>query len=237
MKQNDSFNTDLRDSLFVGLVEDVKDPNKKGRIKVRIPSVYGTPEEVPTEDLPYASPLNSIDGRSFGIPAVGKLVNVMYFNNNIYDPYYISIELFNVNLQKKLEDLSDDEYKKFSAILFDDRTQIFSDDTSLTFDYKLNRMTIKKDSINHELKDNNTKLNLGCASCSQSAMLGDAFLQWMDELVQTLQVPTNLTGNYGAPVLRPALDQVLAKYQPNRQSFLSKHVKIVDNDSVQKTKR
>jgi hypothetical protein len=63
------------------------------------------------------------------------------------------------------------------AMAFDHKTQIYSnDDEGLMIDYKLNNINIVDKSINVNLKDNFATLNLGDASSSQQAILGNNFL-------------------------------------------------------------
>lgn len=218
----------FRDKIFVGLVEDVRDVRRKGRIRVRVQGVF---DKIPTEHIPWASPSRNTDGKYFNVPAIGKIVNVMFVDGNIYEPQYIYSENYNINLQNKINGLSADEYSNFFASLFDHRTQIYSDDQKLMMDFYHNNINIKQDSINLNLKDNNQKLNLGNNAAGQSAVLGDHFMEWFDEFISTLLNPSSLTGNLGAAILKPQLDTVMTKYQALRQTFLSKHVKIVDNSS------
>ena len=222
---------ELESSLFVGIVEDISDPNRKGRIKVRVQGVF---EEIETEHIPWSSPYKSLAGKAFELPSIGKIVNVIFPNGDLYDPYYIYSENYNVNLQGKLDDLSDEEYETFVALLFDHRTQIYSDEDELTLDYKYNKITIDNDSINLQLKDNQRKINIGTKDASQQAMLGNHWLDWFDTMVKTLQNPTSLMGNMGAPVIRPELDQVLAQYWQKRHTFISDHVYITDDKKIKK---
>jgi hypothetical protein len=83
-----------------------------------------------------------------------------------------------------------------------------------------------------ELKDNTGMVNLGTKGATQSALLGDAFFAWFDQFISTLLKPTSLIGNLGTPVLKPDIDVLLTQYQSIRDTFLSKIVKIVDNNSV-----
>lgn len=225
---------DVRDRLWMGVVEDVKDPNRKGRIKVRVQGLY---TELPLEDIPYASPYFGIDGREFRLPAVGKIVNVIFPFRNIYDPYYVFSEIHHINLRSKLKELSDEDYSTFVALLFDAKTQIYSDDTNLTLDYKFNKITVDNESINLELKQSEKyKVNLGTKDADQQAILGNNFIDWLDELVRILQNPTCLIGNSGAPILKPLVDQHLTKYMAIRETFLSNNVNIVDNYKVKTLK-
>jgi len=225
---------ELARDFYVGVVEDNKDPNRKGRIKVRIQTLYHT---LLTEDIPYAYPLGSLAGKEFQVPAIGKLVNVLFFSDDLYSPYYIYSENYNVNLQNKLTSLSDDEYVNFNALTLDDRTQIFSDNTELTLDYYFNKMTVSRSAINLELKDNKQKLNLGSKSADQDAVLGTRFFEWLDQFIDELSSPFALVDSSGASVMRPKLNLLCSQYQSLRPDFLSKNVKLVDNRNVDNLSR
>lgn len=220
---------DVERKLYIGVVEENKDPRKQGRIKVRVQTLY---HSIPVEDIPWAAPFASLAGKSYEVPAVGKLVNVLFFQNDLYDPYYMFSENYNINLQNKLKDLSDEEYINFVALLFDERTQISADSQELTIDYLYNKMTINSSSINHELKDNTCKLNLGKKNAEQEAVLGTTFFAWMDEFMRELLIPSSLIDNSGGEILKPKLNQIIRNYFKSRKKFVSKHVKIVDNDLI-----
>lgn len=220
------------DKLWVGVVEDNKDPKKLGRVRVRVQGLFG---DIPVEDIPWSSPIKSLSSRSFELPAIGKIVSVIFPNDMIYESYYMFADNYNVNLKKKLDDLKDDEYVNFVAVLFDHRTKIYSDDTNLTMDYKYNRITIDNNDINLELKDNGQKINLGALKSDQQAVLGNHWFDWMDEFVEALLKPTSLIcGAPGAPVLKPDIDRLMVKYEKLKETFLSKNVYIVDNKKVEK---
>jgi hypothetical protein len=221
----------LHGKLFLGVVEDIADPDRKGRIKIRIQGVF---DEIPLEDIPWASPYKSLSGKAFELPRVGKIVNVLFPNADLYDPHYISSENYNVNLENILKEYSEEEYEGFVALLFDHRTQVFADDKTLTMDYKYNRITIDNSNINIEAKDNNQKVNIGTKKATQQAMLGNHWLDWFDTFVQTLQQPTSLIGNLGAPIIRPQLDKVLSDYWVKRETFISDHVYITDDRKIKK---
>jgi len=218
----------LKNKIFVGLVEENIDEKRKGRCRVRVQGVFNNIE---LEHIPWASPFRTLDGKGFCVPAIGKIVNVIFPQGNLYEPQYIYSENYNINLQNKLDSLEDEEYMNFVALLLDDRTQIYSDDTNLRLDYYFNQLSIHNKGINVHLKDNDQELHLGHDYADQSAVLGDHWMIWFDKFMQTLFIPSTLTGNLGAPILRPALDQVISEYKAKRSTFLSKHVKIVDNGS------
>jgi len=220
----------LNNKIYFGIVEDNKDPNRSGKIKVRVQGLF---DDIPTEDIPYASPYSSIDGKSFSVPVVGKVVSVIFSNNDIYQPYYISCNYMNINLQKKLNDLSDDEYSNFSALLFDHRCQIYVDDTDLTLDYLFNKITINETGINLELKDNSGKVTLGSESADQQALLSNHWFDWFDKFVDELIKSSSLVAPNG-PVLKYKLDMILAEYKVIKETFKSQNVYINDNDKIKK---
>lgn len=220
----------LDNKVFFGIVEDNNDPRRKGRIKVRVQSVF---DDIPLEDLPYCTPSTSIDGKTFNVPAVGKVVAVVFAWGDQYQPYYIYANYYNVNLQKKLESLSDKEYVGFTSLTFDERCQVYVDDTDLTLDYLFNKMTISDDGINLELKDNTRKLSLGTSDADQPALLTVHFFEWFDKFINELMKPSSLIAPNGN-VLKPNLELILQEYQSLKNTFKSKNVFIVDNDKVKK---
>jgi len=230
---------DLEHIDIPGVVMDVADPMKKGRVKVKVLNVYDT---LPNDDIPWASPCKSVDGMEFRIPRVGQVVSVNFINSDIYMPEYSMCEHYNLNLQNMLESLSDDEYKKFTAIHFNENTQIYEHDTDgLMLDYKMNRLNIKEDSINLNLKDNNSLLNLGTDDADQEAILGTNFFEWFDTLIASLRGDNGgpYYGNMGSPVVAaPDLLQVLVKYESTKDiKFKSQRVFIVDNNQVNQVDR
>lgn len=215
--------------IFVGLVEDDNDEKRLGRVRVRVQGVFNNIE---LEHIPWASPYRSLDGKEFSKPTIGKIVNIIFPEGNIYEPQYIYSERYNINLQSKLNSLDEEEYKKFVALLFDHRTQIYSDDTALNLDYFNNVIRIKDNDIDIKLKDNSQLLNLGHSDCDQDAVLGTNFFDWFDEFMQVLITPSSLIGNFGAPILKAQLDQKISEYFSLRPSFVSNNVKIIDNGKI-----
>lgn len=229
------FSNNYKGKIYVGIVEDNNDPKRLGRIRVRVQGMY---ERIPLEHLPWSHSYVKSDGKSFELPPLGKIVNVVFENGNMYSPHYISTEKYNINLQDKLESLSEDDYKDFVAILFDHKTRIYSDNDNLTLDYLLNKLTIDKEGINLELKDNAQKINLGSTNADQRVILGDAFLvEWFMKFVKLLLNPVNLTGNMGAPVLKPQIDAHLSKFLKDVGSMLSSNVYVSDNNKIKSLKR
>jgi hypothetical protein len=223
------------DNVYVGIVEDINDPKRQGRIKVRVQNVF---ESIDIEDIPWAYPYIDPNGKTFNVPPVGKIVSIVFENSNIYMPHYFYTDKYNINLQDKLESLSDDEYKDFNALLFDHNTRIYTESEKLTIDYLINKITIDNESINAEIKDNSNKITLGSKSADQPAVLGDHFItDWFVEFLKLLLNPANMVGNLAAPILKPNIDLHIQKFLTNPKKYISSNVFIVDNNKVDKLER
>ncbi len=226
----------LKDGNFVGIVEDNKDPQKKQRVRVRIPFLHGTAQQIPTDALPWAQAKRGLDGLSFEVPEISKVVNVTFPHANQYYPVYDSAEHLNINLQKKIEEYSGDDYVNFVALLYNHNSQVYVDNKlGLFIRHKFNEINLDDNSITNQLHTNDSTLYLGDGSAAQDAVLGTNFFKWMDTLMQTLL--DAYIGNLGAPaVANPNLINVVSQYFSQRENFLSEHVKIVNNFAVSNNK-
>ena len=219
---------------YVGVVEDNLDPMKLGRVRVRVLDIF---DNMKVDDIPWATPYKDLNGNSSNIPDKGKVLMVVFDQGDKYKPEFISSDHFNINLEKKLVSLTGDNYISMKSILFDHKTQIYvNDQEGLKLDHKYNNINITENTVDINLKDNNRHLNLGDATATQQAILGNHWMDWFDEFVDNLMGNNGgpYLGNMGAPVIaNPALIQVLQKYKQLRDPvFLSHHVNIVDNDKI-----
>ena len=224
---------------YVGIVEDNNDPKKIGRVKVRVLDVF---DNTPLEDIPWANPWKDLSGDHFSLPDKGKVVTVVFEGANINNPEFIFSDHYNVNLEKKLSQLSESDYLSSKSLIFDHKTQVYVNDSEgLKLDHKFNLINIKDKSIDINLKDNFGKINLGTANSTQRTILGDNFLNWFDDFVGILMGSKGgpFLGNLGAPVIAtPALLGSLQLYQQLKDpKFLSKNVYAVDNENVAKLDR
>jgi len=78
---------DLEHIEVPGVVVDVNDPYKRGRVKVNVMNVF---DGLDKEDIPWASPCRNLDGKDFRIPEVGQVVNINFIDGNLYLPEYVS---------------------------------------------------------------------------------------------------------------------------------------------------
>ncbi|CAG7580916.1 MAG: baseplate hub + tail lysozyme [uncultured marine phage] len=231
---------DLSNKVFVGKVEDNEDPKKLGRCRIRVLNVYD--DAIPVEAIPWASPHKDLNGNSFILPEVGKIVTITFDHGKYYMPIYHYAQHYNVNLEKKLTSLSGESYTSMRSLVFDHKTQIFSNDTDgLMMDYKFSQINIKDGSIDLNLKNNSGKVSIGTNNATQEAILGTNFLAWFDEFVDNLLGSSGgpYLGNYGAPVIaNPAFINVLIKYKAQKDpKFLSDNVYFNDNGYVNKVDR
>lgn len=238
--ETDFYHIEDQEVEWPGVVVDVDDPLKKGRVKINVPRFFSS---LDVQDIPWAYPRAYADGRDFRIPEKGKIINVSFPSGDIYNPEYSYAEHYNYNLQQKLESLSKEAYTQFMALSFSAKFQLYKEDVSegLIMDYVKSRVNIKPNgNISLDLRDNNSKLYIGSPDAEQSAVLGDAFMEWFDKLMQNLLGGNGgpYFGNIGAPVIaNPAMLQVCNEYFAIRPNFLSAHVKIVDNFSVKPNDR
>src|SRR6266403_1692849 len=240
---------DLLSKSFLAIVEAI-DINgsgitgkKKGRIKARIERFHGKngePNSISTQDIPWASPTLDGRGNTFFTPALEKVVRITFLEGDYYKPIYDSTEHYNFNLQEKLNSLSDDSYKNFYAVTYDDKHQYFHDiEMGVMFDYVKSNINIDPDgNMALNLRDNNAKLYLGTDEAYERIMLGEKWLKLFDSLVENLMGSKGgpYLGNLGAPVIpNPGLLQCLNEYLTHRKlkdTFLSDHVYVVDDKQV-----
>ncbi len=70
---------------YIGIVEDNQDPKKLGRCRVRVIDIF---DDIPADDIPWASPWKDLNGNGFNVPEKGKVLTVIFDSGNIYKPEY-----------------------------------------------------------------------------------------------------------------------------------------------------
>jgi hypothetical protein len=124
MSEHDIASRDINDFLdkqFLGVVEDITDPRKEGRARIRITGVY---DDIPTEDLPWAYPRQNSTvfgaaGKSgaISIPKKGSIVAIRFNNGNPYSPEYFAIHELADDVKSEIG--QDGEYEGAHVIVFD----------------------------------------------------------------------------------------------------------------------
>lgn len=219
---------------YIGVVEDNNDPKKLGRCKIRVLDVF---ENMDLANIPWAFPWKDLNGNGFNLPDKGKVVMVVFDQGSKNSPEYIYADHYNINLEKKLLSLSEKDYLSMKSLIFDHRTQIYVNEAEgLKIDYKYNNINLTENTIDLNLKDNNRNINLGDSAATQQSILGNHWLDWFDEFVESL-LGTGagaFLGNLGAPVIpTPPFITLLMKYKSLRDPvFLSHHVNLVDNNKI-----
>lgn len=102
---NDSYTED-----YIGVIEDNNDPLKYGRCRIRVHGLY---DDIPTEELPWATPKNNIafgKKSSFIVPEIGSVVDVRFEDGDMYEPVYFGkvLDIQNIDfIADKDEDYPD----------------------------------------------------------------------------------------------------------------------------------
>jgi hypothetical protein len=238
------YKEDLRDLKFKGYVVDVADPKKKGRLRIRIDRFHGRESDatfIPTSDLPWASPAIDNHGLNFSTPSLGKVIICSFLEGDPKKMVYEGAEHYNINLQEKLQSLSQSEYADFYAISFDDKFQFYQHQKEgLVFDYLKTNINIDiNGNIALNLRDGKSKIFLGADKGEQAAMLGNHWMDWMRDFIKVIMTKPYL-GNLGAPVIPgPDLLEICSKFIAYDKSgkFLSDYVFIVDDLKINKKDR
>lgn len=137
----------LEDQIYVGKVVDNVDPDKLGRIKVRIIEVFGREDKIPDAALPWAIPMRpighgaSVNLSSAKVPVIGSEVAVQFAKGSIYSPIYKFSPVMATNLVSD----ADENYPNTYAYLDPNMNAVIVKNTGELAD-KGNRLVI--DNVN-----------------------------------------------------------------------------------------
>ncbi len=100
--ENINYTNPFFNNIYIGVVEDNNDPNKTGRVKVRILGLHtsikmkSSTEGLLISDLPWAIPANPIQGGSIsglgwsGVPVLGSHVAIFFIGGDHNFPVYFA---------------------------------------------------------------------------------------------------------------------------------------------------
>lgn len=111
------------DKVLLGIIVDNNDPTRSGRAKIRVRGVF---DEIPDEDLPWASQSSVVSfgskngGGQVSVPKIGSLVTVSFDNGNWYAPYFTATWGTDPTLIESFsEDENGESYFGAHSIIFD----------------------------------------------------------------------------------------------------------------------
>ena len=147
--QTNAYKDDLMNTSWIGEVVDIEDPQKIGRVRVK---VYGKFDEIPDTDIPWAYPGNiqfsgsDSGGSSFSVPKKGSIVSVKFDSGNIYHPEYF----FHQKISDEVKEEISESYSNAHVIVYDTVTEgalkiFFTESKGLMLDYKTSQINIKPD--------------------------------------------------------------------------------------------
>jgi hypothetical protein len=108
----------LNNKTYLGTVEDINDPLKIGRCKIRISFLF---DAIPVNMLPWSYPAyNPVFGKgghcgSISVPKKGSVVRVRFNNGDLYSPIYDSLQELASDVKTQLKK----EYDGTHILLFD----------------------------------------------------------------------------------------------------------------------
>ena len=149
LNDDNAYKDDLLATSWLGEVVDIEDPQKVGRIKVK---VYGKFDELAKDDIPWAYPGNNMTAGSetgggfFSVPKLGSIVSIKFDMGNIYHPEYFFQQKISDETKAEIKD----SYTNAHVLIYDTITEeyvkvYFTEKKGLMLDYKKSIINIKPD--------------------------------------------------------------------------------------------
>jgi hypothetical protein len=147
--EQELFEDNLKDTVWIGEVVDIADPLKEGRVKVK---VFGKFDKLENDVIPWARPWNmftagSASGSGFhSVPKLNSKVIVKFDNGNVHEPSYMAIQHISDDLKSEIEG----SYENAHSLIYDTVTEgglkvFFTEEKGLMFDYQEVQFNIKND--------------------------------------------------------------------------------------------
>jgi len=208
--QKDFFKDNVRDGNYCGVVKDIEDPLKIGRVKIE---VFGFFEGLDPTLLPWAVPSSNITAGSnsgggfYSVPKLDSLVNVKFDNGNIYCPIYTFIQ----RISNELKDEISASYENAHSLIYDTESQpgpikiFFTEETGLMLNYNESKVNIRPDNtvyIEHSggkiihIQDNHISIGKEDES-DEPATLGEKNVTALDALADEINNLAKAVESFG----------------------------------------
>jgi len=156
--------TELRDRIWLGPVVDNNDPEKLGRCRIKVFSLF---DDLEDSAVPWAFPVtnNMFAGGpggfgSISIPKIGAIVRVRFSEGNVYSPEFYGIQTINRAMQADISDT----YLNSHVLAYDEDEEMkvfYTPGKGLELFHKDSHITINPDSsITIEHKDSQSIIEL-----------------------------------------------------------------------------
>lgn len=156
--------TELKDRIWLGPVVDNNDPEKLGRCRIKVYSLFDNLEDYA---VPWAFPVTNnvfAGGKggfgSISIPKIGAIVRVRFSEGNVYSPEFYGIQTINRAMQADISD----SYLNSHVIAYDEDEEMkvyYTPGKGLELFHKDSHVTINPDSsITIEHKDSQSIIEL-----------------------------------------------------------------------------
>ena len=213
MKQSELINDNIRDAHWLGEVVDNQDPLSNGRCKVK---VFGKFDTIPTEAIPWASPMNRNLPGSHAVPRIGDIVGIRFDNGDIYHPEYLFQVDQNSDLKNDVLGNSERPYDVISLVYDAERkVRIYwspEDGLVMTTGESQTSQPMIRFSPDGEIFINSDKIYIATSGTdnTEPAVKGQTLAELLMEIINQFNSHTHPTGvGPSGPPLPPQLPAML----------------------------
>lgn len=188
----------IRDAHWIGEVVDNADPSNLGRCRIK---VFGKFDQLPTEAIPWATPMNRDHVGAQSVPRIGDVVAVRFDNGNIYHPeYWFQIDQ-NSELKTEVLDASSAAQDVVSLVYDAERNVriYWSPEDGLTMTTGSDKDNAPAIRFSNDGKIYLNSKDIFIASSnndeSEPAVKGETLKKYLEKIVERLQNHTHISGS------------------------------------------
>lgn len=188
----------IRDAHWIGEVVDNVDPSNLGRCRIK---VFGKFDQLPTEAIPWATPMNRDHVGAQSVPRIGDVVAVRFDNGNIYHPeYWFQIDQ-NSELKTEVLDASSAAQDVVSLVYDAERNVriYWSPEDGLTMTTGSDKDNAPAIRFSNDGKIYLNSKDIFIASSnndeSEPAVKGETLKKYLEKIVERLQNHTHISGS------------------------------------------